>query len=70
MIREAYDRVGAFTLEYRVGDAWRPFHQGKRIGKRLEIRFEPVMARVVRLNIREATGGPTLWEFQLFEAGK
>ena len=67
-IREAYDRVRSFVLEYRAGDAWRTFHQGKRIGKRLEIRFEPVTARVVRLNIQEAGGGPTLWEFQLFEA--
>ncbi|MHB9081988.1 MAG: hypothetical protein ACYC3X_31370, partial [Pirellulaceae bacterium] len=30
-------------------------------------KFESVTAQRVRLNITEATDGPTIWEFQLFE---
>jgi len=36
------------------------------------VTFAPVTARIVRLNITEGHGGPTIWEFQLFApaAGK
>ena len=59
-------RVKAFELECKVGDEWKAFYTGKRIGKQLEVRFEPVTARFVRLNITEGQGGPTISEFQLF----
>jgi len=32
--------------------------------------FAPVAARVWRLNVADATDGPTIWEFQLFAAKK
>jgi alpha-L-fucosidase len=59
-------RVKAFELQAKEGEAWRTFYGGKAIGKQLEIRFAPVTARVVRLNIVEGQGGPTIFEFQLF----
>lgn len=65
-ILEAIPRVEAFELQRRVGDAWVTFHAGARIGERLEISFEPIDARWVRLHITKASEGPTLWEVQLF----
>ena len=59
-------RVKAFELECKDGDEWKAFYTGKTIGKQLEVKFEPVTARFVRLNITEGQGGPTIFEFQLF----
>jgi alpha-L-fucosidase len=67
MIREAYaHRVEEFELQAQEGDAWKTFARGHRIGEECLIRFDPVTAEVVRLNILKATEGPTIWEFQLF----
>ena len=59
-------RVKAFELQFKDGDQWTSFHNGKAIGKQLEVKFPPVTARFVRLNITEGQGGPTIFEFQLF----
>ncbi|MBP7933798.1 MAG: alpha-L-fucosidase [Phycisphaerae bacterium] len=64
-LREAYERVRAFELQYKDGDSWRTFATGTTIGRRCRLKFAPVTARYVRLNITEATEGPTLWEFAL-----
>ncbi len=69
LIAECVDwgvRVKAFELECKDGDEWKVFYTGKSIGKQLEVKFEPVTARFVRLNITEGQGGPTIFEFQLF----
>ncbi len=59
-------RVKAFELQFKEGEQWKTFHSGKAIGDTLEVKFEPVTARFVRLNITEGQGGPTIGEFQLF----
>jgi len=59
-------RVKAFELQCKDGGSWRTFHRGTTIGKNLEVKFAPVTARIVRLNITEGQGGPTIYEFQLF----
>ena len=59
-------RVKAFELQYRDGDEWKTFQSGKAIGPNLVVKFDPVTARVVRLNITDGQGGPTINEFQLF----
>jgi alpha-L-fucosidase len=69
-ISEAYDRVRKFELQYKDGDAWKTFLSGTRIGEEYSQAFELVIAQVVRLNILEATDGPTIWEFQLPAPGK
>jgi len=69
-LSEAYDRVQKFELQCRRGEVWQTFAIGGRIGKELSVEFEPVAARFVRLHVSEATGGPTIWEFQLFALGK
>lgn len=69
MIAECVDfgvRVKAFELQCKDGDAWQTFHTGQAIGERLEIKFAPVTARVIRLNITDGQGGPTIYEFQVF----
>jgi len=64
-IKEAYDRVRRFELQYKEGDAWKTCLEGTRIGDDCAKDFDPVTAQVVRLNILEATDGPTIWEFHL-----
>jgi len=64
-IKEAYDRVRRFELQYKEGETWKTFLEGTRIGEDYTKDFDPVTAQLVRLNILEATDGPTLWEFQL-----
>ena len=66
VLSEAYGRVRAFQLQYKDAGAWRPFAEGTTIGDLLTLDFEPVTARHIRLDIRKATEGPTIWEFQLF----
>jgi alpha-L-fucosidase len=64
-INEAYDRIRRFEMQYKDGETWKTFLKGARIGKEYSETFEPATARHVRLNILEATEGPTIWEFQL-----
>ena len=63
------DRIRAFRIEYRDGDAWKIACIGGRIVAETAVNFPPVTARFVRLNITEATNGPTIREFQLFTEG-
>ncbi len=69
-IREPYDRVQQFELQAKDGDAWQTFHSGTTIGSSCQIKFSPVTAREVRLNLVETTDGPSIWEFQLFPASE
>ena len=71
VIREAYaDRVRQFELQVREGEGWRTVARGTTLGDEREVKFPPVAARAVRLNILKATEGPTIWEFHLFPPGK
>ncbi len=67
-IREAFNRVRAFQIEVPDGpDRWKPIYRGQRIGDGgVEIKFEPVTADRVRLNITDGPGGPTIWEFEVY----
>ena len=58
-------RVKAFELQYREGSDWKTFFKGTAIGRNREVKFDPLTARHVRLNI-EGEHGPTINEFQLF----
>ncbi len=59
-------RVKAFELQYKDGNDWKSFYRGNNIGQKLDVKFSPVTARIVRLHITEGKGGPTISEFQLF----
>jgi len=68
-IEEAYaGRVQVFELQAKQGDAWKTIARGKQIGSDLLLKFPPVRAQIFRLNILMAKEGPTITEFQLFEA--
>ena len=58
-------RVKRFELQAREGKEWKTFFQGTAMGRKLEVRFPPVTAQHVRLNI-DGEHGPTINEFQLF----
>jgi len=71
VIREAYaSRVQEFELQVREGGGWRTVARGTTLGDERELKFPPVTARAVRLNILKATEGPTIWEFHLLPPRK
>jgi len=69
-ISEAYSRVRGFELQYADNGTWTTFFEGERIGEKFVADFEPIAAQRVRLNILEATDGPTIWEFHLMAPKK
>jgi alpha-L-fucosidase len=70
LIAEAADfgsRVQNFELEAKIEGQWKIIFTGTTLGGECRFKFNPVTARIFRLNILEATVGPTIAEFQLFE---
>lgn len=63
-----WNRVRKFEVQIREGDSWKTIAAGASIDGRKQLDFSPIAARFVRLNILEAVGVPTIWEFQLFNA--
>lgn len=73
VIRQAYPelrRVRKFAIEYWKDGQWEVCYRGADLGATLVAEFEPVTARRVRLDITEATDGPTIWEFDLFPGSR
>ena len=67
-IQEAYaNRVQKFELQYRDGSDWKTVFAGKTIGQWFQQKFEPVKAREFRLEIFDATDGPTIADIEFFE---
>ncbi len=68
VIHEDYEgRVRKFDLQYKDpngANAWRTILSGTTLGKDYSKEFPPVAAREVRLNILEATEGPTISEIR------
>jgi len=69
-ISEPYGRVRKFEIQVKDGQAWKAVHSGTTIGEGLSVKFAPVTARHVRLNLLKTTDGPSIWEFQLFAPRK
>jgi alpha-L-fucosidase len=63
-------RIRKFTIEYWNDNQWKSCFKGENPGEITEVSFNPVNAQRVRLNITEATEGPTIWEFQVFSPVK
>ncbi|MBI5384049.1 MAG: alpha-L-fucosidase [Verrucomicrobia bacterium] len=59
---EGGHRVQSFALQFKSGDEWKTFHQGTTLGSNWEKTFAPITAQQVRLNILQATDGPTINE--------
>ena len=60
-------RVQKFQFQYRDGGAWKTIFTGERIGARFEKKFDSVSAQEFRLNILDATEGPTISEIEQVE---
>jgi alpha-L-fucosidase len=67
-LREGWDRTRAFEIQIPVdAGGWRSVFRGERIGGAgVTVRFDAVTADRVRLNILEATVGPTIWDFEIY----
>lgn len=59
-------RCRKYAIEYLQDGRWTACCQGEDLGATLDVSFAPVTAQRVRLNVTEATDGPTIWEFSLF----
>jgi alpha-L-fucosidase len=67
-VEEAYaGRARQFEVQYRDGDAWQTIFAGTALGERFQKRFPAVTAQVFRLNILDATDGPTITEVEFLE---
>jgi len=64
-ISEEYDRIRKFELQYKNGMEWKTFARGTKIRSNYSTKFKPLKARHVRLNILDATEGPTIYEFHI-----
>ena len=56
----------SFQLQWFDGTVWQTFWSGTTLGANWSQTFPPVTAQLVRLNILNASVGPTIWEFQLY----
>ena len=66
LIDEAYEgRIGKFQVQCHDGQGWQTVVAGTTVGRNFTKVFSPVTAGKVRLQILEATDGPTIWEFQV-----
>jgi alpha-L-fucosidase len=64
-IREEYaGRVQRFEFQRKEGSEWKTIFSGTTLGPNFSRQFPPVTARELRLNILEATEGPTLSEIE------
>lgn len=61
------ERVRRFALQVRDGGSWRQVFAGTTIGRWFQQQFPPVTGREFRLEILEATDGPTIADIELFE---
>jgi len=62
MIDEWAARIQKYELQYRENGEWITCRAGTTLGKSAHVRLKPVTARHFRLNILDATDGPTINE--------
>jgi alpha-L-fucosidase len=63
-------RVKKFELQKKDGSSWTTFHKGNALGAHFKASFEPVTASAIRLNILDASDGPTISEVFLLSPSK
>jgi alpha-L-fucosidase len=62
---ECGSRVQRFEFQRKEGSDWKTIFTGATLGADFSRQFPPITARELRLNILEATEGPTLSEIEL-----
>jgi len=65
VLEAPWNRTRKFQLQCRDGNEWRTIAEGDTLGD-VALRFAPVTARHVRLNVESATDVPTIWEVELY----
>jgi alpha-L-fucosidase len=60
-------RVQKFEVQYQDGGQWKPIFAGTTLGPKFVKKFKPVTAQHIRLNILDATEGPTISEIVIGE---
>jgi alpha-L-fucosidase len=60
-------RIQKFAPQYQDGSTWKTILSGTKVGIAYRKSFPAVTAHVVRLNILEATEGPTIDEFEILK---
>jgi alpha-L-fucosidase len=60
-------RVKKFELQKKSGNGWETFHTSTGLGAHFKATFAPVTASVIRLNILDASEGPTIAEVILIQ---
>jgi alpha-L-fucosidase len=63
-------RVKKFELQKKDGSAWTTFHKGNALGAHFKASFEPVTTSDIRLNILDASDGPTISEIRVVDSSK
>jgi alpha-L-fucosidase len=58
-------RVKKFELQKKSGDGWTTIHSGAGLGAHFKATFAPVTTSAIRLNILDASEGPTISEIRL-----
>ncbi|MGA2863724.1 MAG: alpha-L-fucosidase [Verrucomicrobiota bacterium] len=67
-IREEYaGRVQRFELQRKEGQEWQTIFAGTTLGQEFSREFPPLTAQELRLNILEATEGPTISEIEFVD---
>lgn len=71
-IDEAYatpkSRVTKFELLTKKGDSWVSFYVGNELAEKFSQKFSPITTSGIRLNILDASEGPTISEIRLIKA--
>ena len=63
-------RVLKFELQKKDGESWTTFHQGTELGDHFKTSFTPITTMAVRLNILDASEGPTITDIRLLPPAK
>lgn len=67
-VSEGWNRVRSFAVEVSDGKGgWRPICTGGRIGSGRMLKFRSVTTASIRLHVLKSDGGPTLWDFEVYE---
>jgi len=60
------ERIKAYSLEAMVGGDWKQLKQGRVIGHKQIIRFDPIETTAVRLQVKQSEGEPTIRKLAVY----
>jgi len=67
IVEGEWNRVRCYEMQVSPdGEVWTTIVEGDTLDQQAVLRFDPVVARHVRMQVLDATEGPTIWEMQVF----